>query len=56
MKEQYLQFIKKFSKINVSAICKELGIDRFNILHGRASEETTKKLYDEIKKRLRKLN
>ena len=56
MKEQYLQFIKNFSKINVKAICKELKIDRTNILNGRASEETTKKLYDEIKKRLRNLN
>lgn len=53
MKNKYLQYIKEFSKINISTLCKELGINRENILNGRASEETTKKLYDEIQKQIK---
>lgn len=56
MKDEYLKFILSFSKISIAAICKELNISRENVLKGKASEETTKKLYDEIKKRLTKLN
>ena len=55
MKEQYLKFIKQFSSINVAQICKKLGINRSNILNGKSSEETTRLLYDEIKKELNKL-
>lgn len=55
MKDKYLEFILSFSKINISSICKELDINRENILNGKASEETTKKLYDELIKRLTKL-
>lgn len=55
MKNKYLKFILSFSKISISKICKELNIDRQNILNGKASEETTKKLYDELRKRLTKL-
>ena len=56
MKDEYLRFIFSFSKISISSICKELNINRSNILNGKASEETIKKLYDELKKRLTKLN
>lgn len=56
MKDKHLKFILSFSKISISSICKELNINRSNILNGKASEETTKKLYDELKKRLTKLN
>lgn len=55
MKDKYLTFILNFSKISISSICKELKIDRQNILNGKASEETTKKLYDELISRLEKL-
>lgn len=55
MKDKYLDFINSFSKISISSICKELKIDRQNILNGKASEETTKKLYDELISRLGKL-
>lgn len=55
MKDKYLKYILGFSKISISSICKELKIDRQNILNGKASEETTKKLYDELVKRLEKL-
>lgn len=53
MKSKYLQYIKDFSKINISNLCRELGINRENILKGKASEETTKKLYDEIQRQLK---
>lgn len=52
MKNKYLKFIKQFSKINITQICKDLNINRSNILNGSASEETTRLLYDEIKKEL----
>jgi hypothetical protein len=55
MKDKYLTFILNFSKISISSICKDLKIDRQNILNGKASEETTKKLYDELISRLDKL-
>lgn len=52
MKNKYLSFIKNFSNINVSKICKQLNINRSNILNGKSSEETTRLLYDEINKQL----
>lgn len=51
-KEVDLKFIKDFSKINVSQICKDLKVDRGNVLNGRASEETTNKVRKEIENRL----
>ena len=55
MKNEYLKFIKQFSKININKICKNLNINRSNVLNGIASEGTTKLLYDEIKKELNEL-
>lgn len=54
-KDDYLKFILAFSKISISAICKDLKIDRQNILNGKASLETTKMLYDELVSRLEKI-
>lgn len=45
MKNKYIEFIEEFSKINVSGLCRKLGIHRGNILNGKASEHTTKLLY-----------
>lgn len=56
MKDEYLKFILSFSKISISSICKELNINRSNILNGKASEETIKLLYDELKKRLEEIS
>lgn len=56
MKEKYLTFILSFSKISISSICKELNINRSNILNGKASEETIKLLYDKIKQRLEEIS
>ena len=55
MKRKYLDFIFSFSKINISSICKKLGINRSNILNGKSSEETTRLLYDELIKELNEL-
>ena len=55
MKKEYLQFIKQFSNINISKLCKQLGINRSNILNGRSSEETTRLLYEEIIKQIDEL-
>lgn len=55
MKDKYLQFIKQFSKINISKICKDHNINRENILNGRASEDTTRLLYQEIVEQIKEL-
>lgn len=41
-----LDFIKAFSKITLTNACKILKVNLNNILNGRASRETTKKLRD----------
>lgn len=43
-----LEFIKAFSKIKISSICEELGIDRSNLLNGKSSNENVKKVKDKI--------
>ena len=43
-----LEFIKAFSKIKISSICKELCIDRSNLLNGKSSNENIKKVKDKI--------
>lgn len=55
MKEKYLKFIKDFSSISVTQICKDQKIDRSCVLRGRSSEEKTRILYDELMKRLKEL-
>lgn len=55
MKEKYLNFIKQHSKINITQLCKELRINKGNVLNGRSSEQTTKLLYDTLRKRLKEL-
>ena len=55
MKEEYLKFIKEYSKISVSKICREKGIDRSCVMRGKSSEEKTKILYDELINELKQL-
>lgn len=50
-----LEFIKKFSKITITSICKDLKINRSNLLNGRTSKENTLKVKKEIIKRLKEL-
>lgn len=56
-KEKNLKFIKDFSKIKISNICKELNIDKSNLWRGTLSNEKIEiikneiiKKYEEIKK------
>lgn len=51
-KENDLNFIKEFSKITVSQVCRDLKVDRGNLLNGRASEESTNRVKTEIEKRI----
>lgn len=44
----YLDKIKQISKISVSKVCKELNINRANLLNGRSSEANEKKVYDRL--------
>lgn len=56
MKEKDLTYIQNFSKINITQICKDLGVSRSNVMTGRSSAETTKLVRKEIEKRLATLN
>ena len=47
----YLDKIKKISKINISNICRELKINRSNLLNGRTTKDNEKKVYDAIIKK-----
>lgn len=37
-----LEYIKKFSSISVTEVCKKLGVDRSNLLNGRTSKKKMK--------------
>lgn len=52
-KEEDLKYIKDFSKITVSSICRDLGINRQNLLNGRASTKNTKKVRKKIEEKLK---
>lgn len=54
-KDLDLNWIKNFSKISVKGVCEELGIDRANILRGKASEEKTAKVKNRIKEKIDEL-
>lgn len=51
-----LNWIKNFSKIKISEICKELGIDRSNLLNGRLSSEKELLVKETILKKLEELD
>lgn len=50
-KEDKLDFIRKFSKITVSSICNDLGIDRSNLYRNITSERNIDLVYKEIIRR-----
>lgn len=54
-KERDLRYIKNFSKIKLSEICRELKINKENIYRGTASPEAIEKVKEEIKKRIDQL-
>ena len=54
-KKDLFFYIKNFSKIKISAICRKLNIDRSNLLHGKTSEENLIKVKEEIESQIAKL-
>lgn len=50
-----LQFIKCFSKINITKVCKKLKIDRSNLLNGKTTKENIKKVRQELESEYAKL-
>lgn len=54
-KEKNHKFIKNFSKITISGICKKLNVERTNIILGTTSEENLEKVKEEIQKEIAKL-
>lgn len=54
-KEKNLKFIKNFSKIKVTTICKKLLIDRQNVLNGKTTSKNLKNVKEEIESEFAKL-
>lgn len=54
-KETDLKFIKGFIGISLSGICRELNVDRQNIIHGKASPEKTALVKEAIVKKIEQL-
>ncbi len=50
-----LEFIKNFSKINISAICRELEIDRANLYNGKTSIDNEHKVKRAIEDKIARL-
>lgn len=51
----YLNRIKEFNKITVTQICRDLKIDRVNLVSGRCKESKEKAVYEELEKRLKEI-
>ena len=52
MENEDLLFIKKFNKIAIDKICKELGYNTGNICSGKASKEKIKEVRERLEKEL----
>lgn len=50
-----LDFIKKFSKINISKACRKLKINRANLLNGKTTKENILKVRRELESEYAKL-
>lgn len=50
----YLEKIKNISKISVSDICKELKINRSNLLNGKTTKENEKIVYEKLIEKIEK--
>lgn len=55
-KEKDLEWIKKFSKITIIGICKDLKINKPNLFMGKSSAENTARVKEEILKRVKELD
>ena len=54
MNSIYLEKIKNISKISISDICKELKINRSNLLNGKSTKENEQKDYDKLMEKIKK--
>ena len=54
MESIYLEKIKNISKISISDICKELKINRGNLLNGKSTKENEKKVYEKFIEKVEK--
>lgn len=50
-----LDYIKQFSKINITKACKKLKINRGNLLNGKTTKENIKKVRQELESEVAKL-
>lgn len=50
-----LEYIKKFSKIAISKLCKKNNIDHANLITGRCAEEKEKIIREDIESEIAKL-
>ena len=50
-----LKFIKEFSKISITGICKKVNVNRSNLLNGTAGDDREKIVKEEIERELAKL-
>lgn len=50
-----LDYIKSFSKINITTTCKKLNIDRANLLNGRLKKDKVKQVREELESEVAKL-
>ena len=55
-KEEKIQFVKKFSKLNLSNACMRAGVSRQTIYHGDISESTLNEVIKIIIKDLKDLD
>lgn len=50
-----LEYIKKFTSIQVTKVCKKLNIDYANLISGRSSKANVKKVRQELESEFAKL-
>jgi endonuclease IV len=56
MEPNYLEKIKLFSGISVAKICRELKIDRTNLLKGRTTKKNEKRVYEKLIEELKEVS
>lgn len=54
-KQEKLNFIRQFSKITVSTICNEYGIDRSNLYRNKTSEKNIDLIYNKIIQKIKEI-
>ena len=50
-----LEYIKKFSKINITKACKKVKVNRANLLNNKTTKENIKKVRQELENQVAKL-